>query len=346
MLRSVRALGPVSGTRALRLLLAPAERACLGPLGRTLLAGNGLHADLAPHQRGSGAFGVALCLLAHTVGWPSPRGGAGALARALLGAAAAAGATVRCEAAAEAIEIAGGRVRGVIAAGERIPCREVVCDTSPSELARLAGPGLPDRYARALLAFRHADGAFKVDWALAEPVPWRDEPSRHAGTVHLGGDVATLAAQAAERRGGRLPDQPFLLVGQQSLADPTRAPAGRHTLWAYGLVPRRVEWDGSREAVADRFEAAMERYAPGFRERVLARVLHAPPDLERLNRNLVGGDVSGGAVDGTQLLLRPAARAVPHRTPVHGLALGSASTPPGGGVHGACGANAARALLG
>jgi phytoene dehydrogenase-like protein len=218
-----------------------------------------------------------------------------------------------------------------------------VATTGPEELAALAGAGLSDRYLRALRAFPRADGAFKVDWAIAGPVPWRAREACRAGTVHVGGQVDELERQVAERRSGRFPQHPFLLVGQQSLADPSRAPAGRHTLWAYGLVPARVRWTDERDAVADRYEHEIERHAPGFRALILARAVHDPRDLERHDRNLVGGDVTGGANDLVHVVRRPTLPG--HTTPVAGLVLGSASTPPGGGVHGACGANAARALL-
>jgi phytoene dehydrogenase-like protein len=254
-----------------------------------------------------------------------------------------AGVEIRLAARVQTVTIRRGAVTGVVVAGESLPCREVVATTAPEELAALGGAGLPERYRRALRAFHHADGALKVDWALAGPVPWLSAAARRAGTVHVGGDLADLERQAAERRTGRLAEHPFVLVGQQSLADPTRAPAGHHTLWAYGLVPHRIRWTGERDAVADRYEQEIERHAPGFRRLILARAVHDPRDLERHDRNLVGGDVSGGANDLMRIILRPTLRA--HATPVAGLVLGSASTPPGGGVHGACGANAARVLL-
>jgi phytoene dehydrogenase-like protein len=333
----------VLGPRRLRMALGAAEGAPLGASARALLAGCGLHADLAPGERGSALFGLALCLFGHTVGWPSPRGGAKAITEAMAAACRDAGAEIRLSARAEAITTQSGAVTGVVVDGNHVPCSEVVATTGPEELATLAGAGLPERYRRALRAVPRADGALKVDWALAGPVPWRAREARRAGTVHVGGHVDELERQVAERRSGRFPQHPFLLVGQQSLADPTRTPAGDHTLWAYGLVPARVRWTDERDAVADRYEEEIERHAPGFRAFVLARAVHDPRDLERHDRNLVGGDVTGGANDLVHVVRRPTLRG--HTTPVAGLVLGSASTPPGGGVHGACGANAARALL-
>jgi phytoene dehydrogenase-like protein len=341
--RLVAQLGPRTSLRTARLALTPITASPLGPHGQALLAGCGLHADLGPHERGSAVFALALCVLAHTVGWPSPEGGAGRLGSALAAAAEEAGASIATGTLVERIEVSGGRVSGVVAGGVFHRCREVVAATSPRELARLTGHGLPDRYRRRLERYRQADGAFKVDWALAGPVPWREEPCRRAGTVHVGGGVDALSRQLAARRRGDLPAAPFLLCGQQTLADPSRAPRGGHTLWAYGLVSPSARAPGAE--VAERFQATIEAAAPGLGELVLGRAVHGPDDLERGNRNLVGGDVIGGACDLRQLVFRPVARAAPHRTPVRGLVLGSASTPPGGGVHGMCGWNAARALV-
>jgi len=242
-----------------------------------------------------------------------------------------AGAEIRLATRVEAITAGRGAVTGVVAAGEHIACSEVVATTSPNELDALAGNALPERYRHALHLFPRADGAVKADWALTGAVPWLAPEARRAGTVHVGGSVGDLERQTAERRTGRVPEHPFLLVGQQSLADPTRAPAGRHTLWAYSLVPPRVRWAQERESLADRFEDEIERHAPGFRTLILGRAVHGPLD------------VTGGANDLVHLVRRPTLHA--HSTPLRGLVLGGASTPPGGGVHGACGANAARALL-
>jgi phytoene dehydrogenase-like protein len=325
--KTARALGPAR----LRAALGAAAAAPVGPAARALLAGCGLHADLAPSERGSALFGLALCLFAHTVGWPSPRGGARALAEAMVAACREAGAEIRSSVRVEEITAGGGAVTGVVAGGEHIACSEVVATTSLDELDALAGDVLGGRYRHALRSVPRTDDAIKADWALAGPVPWRAPEARRAGTVHVGGTVEVLERQTAQRREGRLAEHPFLLVGQQSLADPTRAPAGRHTLWAYSLVPARLRWAQEREALADRYEEEVERHAPGFRELILERAVHGPLD------------VTGGANDLVHVVRRPTLRA--HSTPVRGLVLGGASTPPGGGVHGACGANAARAVL-
>ncbi|HSP72762.1 MAG TPA: NAD(P)/FAD-dependent oxidoreductase, partial [Gaiellaceae bacterium] len=220
-----------------------------------------------------------------------------------------------------------------------LPCADVVlADVSPRELARIAR--LPERYERSLLRYRHGPGAFKLDWALAGPIPWNAEACRRAGTVHLGGSLEELSRSEWDAWSGRVSERPFVLLSQPSLFDPTRAPEGRHTAWAYCHVP-----NGSAEDMADRIEAQVERFAPGFRELVLARHAAGPAWLEAHDRNLVGGDLNGGAMDLGQLWFRPARKLVPWRTPLRGVYLCSASTPPGGGVHGLCGYAAATVAL-
>jgi phytoene dehydrogenase-like protein len=210
----------------------------------------------------------------------------------------------------------------------------------PRELLRLAGGRLPERYAQALRGYRHGPGAFKVDWALAGPIPWQAPECRRAGTMHLGGRLDEISASEWASWSGRSRSRPFVLLAQHTLFDETRAPPGRHTAWAYCHVP-----NGSAEDMTAAIEAQVERFAPGFRELVLARNSLAPPLLEAKNRNLVGGDVNGGASDLGQLVFRPVKRAVPYRTPLPGVYLCSAATPPGGGVHGMCGYSAARVAL-
>jgi phytoene dehydrogenase-like protein len=207
--RAIRALGP----HRLRVTLGTADGAPLGARGRALVAGCGLHADLAPRERGSALFGLALCLFGHTVGWPSPRGGAQAITQAMAAACRDAGAEIRLCARAETITTQSAAVTGMVVHGKHFPCSEVVATTGPEELAGLAGAGLPDRYLRALYALPRADGALKVDWALAGPVPWQAPEARRAGTVHIGGGVGELERQVAERRSGGFPLHPFLLVG-------------------------------------------------------------------------------------------------------------------------------------
>jgi phytoene dehydrogenase-like protein len=216
----------------------------------------------------------------------------------------------------------------------------VVADVVPQELLRFAGGRLPERYARGLRSYRHGPGAFKVDWALDGPIPWKATECRRAGTVHLGGSLAEISASEWDAWRGRPAEQPFVLLAQTSLFDPTRAPGGKHTAWAYCHVP-----NGSAEDMTERVEAQVERFAPGFRELVLARHKMGPAELEARNRNLVGGDLNAGAMDLGQLLFRPVRKLVPYRTPLRGLYLCSAATPPGGGVHGMCGYSAARVAL-
>jgi phytoene dehydrogenase-like protein len=210
----------------------------------------------------------------------------------------------------------------------------------PRELLRLSDRRLPERYARRLRSYRHGPGAFKLDWALAGPIPWRAAECRRAGTVHLGGSLEEISASEWGAWRGRPVERPFVLVAQTSLFDSSRAPAGKHTAWAYCHVP-----NGSAEDMTERIEAQVERFAPGFRQLVLARHTMGPAELEARNRNLVGGDLNAGAMDLGQLLFRPVRKLVPYRTPLTGVYLCSAATPPGGGVHGMCGYSAARVAL-
>jgi phytoene dehydrogenase-like protein len=220
------------------------------------------------------------------------------------------------------------------------PARAVLLDLGPPQVLRLAGDRLPPRYREALARFRYGPGAFKVDYALSAPIPWRAVECARAGTVHLGGTLEEIAAAERAVAEGALPARPFVLVAQHTLFDPSRAPPGRHTAWAYCHVPPGYAGD----ALAA-LEGQLERFAPGFRDVVLARAVRGPAALERENPNLVGGDVGGGANTLRQTFFRPAPRAVPWSTPLPGLFLCSASTPPGGGVHGMCGWHAARAAL-
>jgi phytoene dehydrogenase-like protein len=216
--------------------------------------------------------------------------------------------------------------------------RAILCDLSPKPLLRIAGHRFPDRYRRALERYRYGMGAFKVDWALDAPVPWRSEECRQAGTVHLGGTIEEIAASERDAGQGRISDRPFVLLSQPTLFDPSRAPEGRHTAWAYCHVPHGADTD-----MLSRIERQIERFAPGFRDRVLARSVLGPADFERHNANLVGGDIGAGASDLGQLFTRPTWRT--YSTPARGLYLCSASTPPGVGVHGMCGFFAAQRAL-
>jgi phytoene dehydrogenase-like protein len=211
---------------------------------------------------------------------------------------------------------------------------------TPRELVRLAGDRLPAGYRRTLERFRYGAGVFKLDYALDGPIPWAERECERAGTVHVGGTLSEVAASERAIGRGEHAERPFVLLAQPSLFDPSRAPEGKHTAWAYCHVP-----NGSSFDMTERIEAQIERFAPGFRSRVLARSALGPAELERRNRNYVGGDINGGSAAFRQLVARPALRLVPYATPVGGLYLCSSSAPPGGGVHGMCGYLAARAAL-
>jgi phytoene dehydrogenase-like protein len=220
------------------------------------------------------------------------------------------------------------------------PARIVFCDITPRQLLRIAGHRLPEGYKRSLRRFRYGPGSFKVDFALDGPVPWRAKDCLLAGTVHVGGTLAEIAEAEAQVARGVHPERPYVLVAQQSLFDASRAPAGKQTLWAYCHVPH-----GSTFDVTERIEAQIERFAPDFRDRILARHMLNPVDLEHYNANYVGGDINGGVQDIWQFFTRPTIRPVPYTTPAKDIYLCSSSTPPGGGVHGLCGYFAAQAAL-
>jgi len=297
------------------------------PAARALVAGLAAHSFLALSAFGSASFAMALAIAGHAVGWPFPEGGAGALARAME----------------ELLVSLGGKVE----TGNRVEKISdlpdgplLFFDVSAAQFAKIAAARLPASYARQLARFRNGPGVFILDYALSQPIPWRDEACRQAGTVHVGGAFDEVAFSEREVMKGGHPERPFVLVAQQSLFDRTRAPEGRHTLWAYCHVP-----NGSTMEMSGRIEQQIERFAPGFRDCILKRHCQNTAALERRNANLVGGDISGGANNFRQLLIRPALRRAPYRTPVRGVYLCSSSTPPGGGVHGMCGWNAARVAL-
>lgn len=303
---------------ALRPARALAEARFTGERARGFFAGHAAHSMLPLERRPSAGFGLALIALGHVVGWPFPRGGSTALAEAL----------------AARLRELGGTIRTGAPAHELPRADLVLCDVMPRELVRLAGERLPASYRRRLLRYRHGPGAFKLDWALSGPIPWRAAACRRAATVHLG---ATLDEISRSERDNRSPI-PFVILAQQSLFDSTRAPHGQHTAWAYCHVP-----NGSRTDRVAAIEDQVERFAPGFADLVLARSVHAPADLEAMNRNYVGGDINGGLMDLGQLVFRPSP--LPYRTPLSGVYLCSSATPPGGGVHGLCGVAAARLAL-
>jgi phytoene dehydrogenase-like protein len=298
-----------------------------GTRARALLAGLGTHAILPLDQSPSAGFALVMALLGHAVGWPIARGGAQHVSNALASCLRALGGT----------STAGMHVRTL----SELPAADLVLlEVAPRGLLNLAGDSLPARYRRRLSRYRPGPGVFKVDWALDAPVPWSAEVCHRAGTLHLGGTFEEIAdAERAVFR-EQHPERPFVLVVQQSRFDPTRAPDGKHTLYAYAHVP-----NGSTLDMTARIEAQVERFAPGFRQRILARSTRTPAQLERYNPTYVGGDILGGRNDLWQLIARPALRLVPYRTPLPGVYLCSSATPPGGGVHGLCGALAAEAAL-
>jgi phytoene dehydrogenase-like protein len=296
-----------------------------GAPARALFAGIAAHGMLPLDRRPSAAFGLVLGALAHVAGWVLPQGGAQRLTNAL----------------ADHLTSAGGEVmtgRAVTSLDQLPPARAILCDLSPKPFLAVAGHRLPAWYRRRLGRYRYGPGVYKVDWALEGPIPWRAPVCARAGTVHLGGELQEIARAGSEAWNGLVPERPFVLLVQPSLFDPSRAPAGRHTAWAYCHVPH-----GSHVQMLQAIERQVERFAPGFARRVLARSVMTPGDLERHNANLVGGDIGAGVSDLGQLFARPTWSR--YRTPVPGLYLCSASTPPGVGVHGMCGYHAAKLAL-
>ena len=294
---------------------------------RALFAGIAAHSFLPLETPVSSAFALVLGLAGHAVGWPIPRGGSQQISNAL---------------AAYLRELGGNiEVNQRIENLRDLPkSRAILLDVSVWDFLRIAGQQMPPRYRRQLQSFRHGPGIFKIDYALSEPIPWNAEACHRAGTIHLGGAIDEIAAAEREVSRGKIPERPFVLIAQQSLFDETRAPRGQHTLWAYCHVPFNCGTD-----VSDRIESQIERFAHGFRECVLARHTVAAADLGKSNPNLTGGDINGGAANLTQLIARPILSPTPYRTPLSGVYLCSASTPPGGGVHGMCGYHAARLVL-
>jgi phytoene dehydrogenase-like protein len=328
---------PLSPLRAVRMArfgllgLQPATRVARrfqGDAARALFAGIAAHSILPLTEPVSAAAALVLGAAAHVDGWPFPEGGAGMLPRTLVA----------------ELTALGGRVETGrrVATLDDLPAHRVALfDTSPRGLAGLAGDRLPAGYRRRLEGFRHGPGVFKLDLAIDGPIPWRAPELLDVATVHLGGTLEEIARGEAEVAAGRVPDRPFVLLTQTSLFDPTRAPAGRHTVWAYCHVP-----NGSTVDATDRILGQVERFAPGFRDRILASVATGPAQIEAANANDVGGDIAGGRFDLGQLFTRPSIRILdPYATPDPAIYLCSASTPPGGGVHGISGMLAARSAL-
>lgn len=294
---------------------------------RALIAGVAAHAILPLDLLGTAGYTLGLTIAAHGFGWPFARGGSQSLARALTSHLASLGGEVVT-------------ASPVASLDDLPPARAILCDVSPRQFIALAGARLPRRSARRLARFRHGPGVFKMDWALSSPVPWRAEACRRAGTIHIGGTFEEISASEDAAWRGRVADRPYVLAVQPTLWDDTRAPAGRHTLWAYCHVPHGAEAD-----MSSRIEAQIERFAPGFRDCIVARHAMGPATLERRNPNLIGGDIAGGAGDLRQVLMRPVAALDPYATAISDVYLCSSSTPPGVGVHGMCGYFAARSAL-
>lgn len=294
---------------------------------RALFAGNAGHSVMAFHLPLTAAIALVLQLSAHAVGWPIPEGGSQSIADAMVRKLESLGGEVRC----------GWRVKSL----DELPsARAHLFDVSPRNLARICGDELPERYREKLEAYRHGPGVFKVDYALNAPIPWISDDCRKAGTVHVGGTFEEIADSECDAWDGNLSDRPFVLVAQPSITDPTRAPMGKHVAWAYCHVP-----NGSTEDRLDVINAQVERFAPGLRDCILATHTMNCAEMESYNANYIGGDVVGGVTDLTQLFTRPVGLLNPYATPNPNIYICSASTPPGGGVHGMCGYWAAEAVL-
>jgi phytoene dehydrogenase-like protein len=297
------------------------------PHARALIAGSAAHSFLPLERVGSASFGLALMLAGHATGWPAARGGSSAIVGAM----------------ASYLRTLGGEIRTghfVRSLSDVPESRAVLFDTSPRQLADIAGDALPPSYVRKLRAYRFGPGVFKVDWALDGPIPWRASECARSATVHVGGTLEEIAAHEREVFHGRMTDRPFVLCAQQSMFDPTRAPEGKHTGWAYCHVPH-----GSDADVTELVERQVERFAPGFRDLILARRTINATQYQQYNPNMIGGDIAGGANTMRQFLTRPFPKRDPYSTPNRRLFLCSSSTPPGGGVHGMCGYWAAQSAL-
>jgi phytoene dehydrogenase-like protein len=363
-LRAMIKLPRVGGLSFVRQLLAPAGAALEQNFGgqavQLLLTGNALHADIPLDGAGSGFLGLLLIMLGQTVGYPVPEGGAGRLAEAMRDRFTARGGEVVCDAEVTKIRIEHRRAAGVQVHDQLVRVRRaVLADVAAEHLyGRLVTfEELPPRVRAQMAGFRRDPATFKVDWALNAPVPWGTPPPYAPGTVHIADSYEELVISFAQLSAGSIPDRPFLLIGQMTTSDPTRSPDGTESMWAYTHVPLRVlddaggnltgSWDADEaERFADRMQDRIEQRAPGFSQRIIARRILTPLDMERRDASLVGGSLNGGttALD-QQLIFRPIPGLGRANTPIRGLYLASSSAHPGGAVHGACGMNAARAAL-
>lgn len=365
LLRLASRLGPRRWLDFARFTALPvrriADEAGIGPGGALLLTGNALHADLTPDAAPSGLFGWLLASLGQQIGFPVPEGGAGRITEALIARLEGRGGTLATGCPVLRIVVEGGRARGVVLTEQTpVRARYAVVAACDAEVLywHLVGPDhLPPRFVEQLRGFQRAHGTVKIDWALRGSIPWSDPTVAQAGTVHLADSLDELTVTAGQLAAGTVPAQPFLVLGQMTTADPSRSPSGTEAAWAYTHVPQHIRhdaagsvsgrWDADdRTAFTERIEARVETQAPGFRDLITARHVMTPSQLQDRNPSLVGGDLSGGTQQlHQQLVFRPVAGLARPTTPVQGLYLGSASAHPGGGVHGACGANAAHAAL-
>jgi len=315
------------GLQAMRSARGLAERRFRGDPARALFAGLAGHGMLPLEEPTTASIALVLGMLAHTVGWPIPKGGSQAISNAM----------------AAYLNSLGGEIitgQEVTSLDDLPDSKAVLLDVTPRQIVQICGDRLPSRYRQRLEKYRYGPGVCKVDYALSGAIPWKSADCGQAGTVHLGGTLEEISVSENAVWRGEHPEKPLVLLAQQSLFDETRAPDGQHTAWAYCHVP-----NGSTTDVSEHITAQIERFAPGFRDLILAKHVHTASQMQAYNPNYVGGDINGGVQDWRQLFTRPVARWSPYTTPVKGLYICSSSTPPGGGVHGMCGYHAARSVL-
>ena len=315
------------GLKAFRTAKGLADDYFTATRARAMFAGNAAHSMIPLEDLPSAAFGLVLLLTAHAVGWQFPRGGAKNISSALAGYFRSLGGAIETSHRVEDIN-------------ELPEAKAILFDVTPRQIIKIAGHRLPASYVKRLETYKYGAGVFKMDFALSDPIPWRAKECFQAGTVHLGGTFEEIARSERAHSEGKISEKPFVLVAQNSLFDSTRAPEGKHTAWAYCHVP-----NGSTADMSEIIENQIERFAPGFRDLILAKATRTPADLERYNANNVGGDINGGAGTLSQLFTRPVTKINPYEMPAEGLYICSASTPPGGGVHGMCGFHAAKSAL-
>jgi phytoene dehydrogenase-like protein len=330
-------LGPLSvrhplllarfGLRAIQSSARFARHAFHDDRTRAMFAGVSAHSMVPLDELSTAGYALGLIISAHAFGWPVARGGSQHLGNAMAAHLRELGGDIVCD-------------HPVASLAELPPSRATLCDVTPRQLLQLAGDRVPSSYARRLSTFRYGPGVFKMDWCLDEPVPWRAADCRRAGTVHLGGSFDEIAAAERDVLEGRHPEKPYVLLVQPSVFDATRAPEGKHTLWAYCHIPHGSTWD-----MTNRIEAQIERFAPGFRDCIRERHTMGPAELARFNPNIIGGDIGGGAGDLAQFFARPVASLDPYATAIEDVYLCSSSTPPGIGVHGMSGYHAAQSAL-